>query len=102
MLKITSRNEILNRRMARKEINYLLYKLFNCFFVSPKKPSKSKKFKKSKKLKKLKNFLLSKKKSFSSIRGLGKKKKYRFKIKKKRFFSKRQVLVFQFKRYSLD
>jgi len=36
MLKITSRNEKLNRRLAHKETIRLLHKLFYCVFVSPK------------------------------------------------------------------
>ena len=35
MLKITSRNEKLNRRFAHKETTRLLHKLFYCVFVSP-------------------------------------------------------------------
>ena len=35
MLKITSRNEKLNRRLAHKETIRLLHKLFYCVFVSP-------------------------------------------------------------------
>ena len=33
MLKITSRNEKLNRQMAQKETIYLLHKLFRSFFI---------------------------------------------------------------------
>ena len=39
MLKITSRNEKLNRRMVRKETLHFLHKIFHCFFVFRHKPS---------------------------------------------------------------
>jgi hypothetical protein len=63
MLKITSRNEKLNRRMARKEITRLFNKLFRCFFVSP---TKSKSFPLVLELKKSKNHSLSKRQIFLS------------------------------------
>ena len=33
MLKITTRNENINRRMAKKEKTYLFLKIIRCFFV---------------------------------------------------------------------
>ena len=48
MLKITTRNENINRRMAQKEITYLFHKLFRCFYVFPSKTERFKAWKSGK------------------------------------------------------
>ena len=88
MLKITSRNEKLNRRMARKETTRFLYKLFCCFFVSPIV---------SRKLKSYRN----------NDRSLHTTKSSPMSLKRNNFYllkplSKHQILNFQLQRYFVN
>ena len=77
MLKITSRNEKLNRRMAQKENTRHFYKIFGCFFVY---------------FNKAKNFKFP---NQSTMRNF-------FDQKKPFVVSKRQLLIWQWQRYCLN